>query len=79
MLQVYDVTAGKQFYGRNAPYSGFAGRDASRSFLTMCFTEECLTNAHDLSGLSPQEMQVIDDWAIFFDEEHLYPFVGYVK
>jgi len=38
-----------------------------------------LTNAHDLSGLSPQEMQVIDDWAIFFDEEHLYPFVGYVK
>jgi len=45
----------------------------------MCFAEECLAHANDLTGLPPKETQVIDDWAEFFDEEHMYPFVGYVK
>jgi predicted heme/steroid binding protein len=37
--RVYDVTAGRSHYGPEGGYHGFAGRDASRSFLDLCFTD----------------------------------------
>ena len=32
--QVYDVTEGKQYYGKGEGYQGFAGRDASKAFVS---------------------------------------------
>lgn len=43
--RLYDVTRGKSYYGPNGGYHIFAGRDASRSFVTGCFDvndEKCI-------------------------------------
>ena len=32
--EVFDVSAGKKFYGKGKGYGGFVGRDASRAFVT---------------------------------------------
>jgi cytochrome b involved in lipid metabolism len=32
--EVYDVTAGRRHYGKDGGYSFFAGRDASRAYVT---------------------------------------------
>lgn len=36
---VFDVTAGKSFYGPDGPYGNFAGRDASRGMAKQSFDE----------------------------------------
>ena len=53
--KVYDVTAGRWVYGPRGTYHFFAGRDASRAYVTGCF-ETHLT--HDVRGLTFEELQV---------------------
>jgi hypothetical protein len=38
-----------------------------------------LAVAHDLSGLSAEQLKGIDDWADFYEKDPKYPFVGFVK
>ncbi|KAH6680248.1 putative membrane steroid-binding protein 2 [Halenospora varia] len=37
---IYDVSAGRRFYGPGGSYSFFSGCDASRAFITSCFEED---------------------------------------
>ena len=37
---IYDVSAGRHMYGPDGSYSFFAGRDATRAFVTGCFDED---------------------------------------
>lgn len=37
---IYDVSAGRHFYGPGGGYHFFAGRDAARAFVTGCFDED---------------------------------------
>ena len=37
---IYDVTAGRHVYGPGGSYNFFAGRDATRAFITGCFQED---------------------------------------
>ena len=60
------------FYGPQGPYSLFAGRDASRALALMSFDLNDLTG--DLEGLSPDELEVLQDWEEKFKER--YPVVG---
>ncbi|XP_028662855.1 neuferricin [Erpetoichthys calabaricus] len=70
--QVFDVSRGRRHYSPGGSYHVFAGKDGSRAFVTGDFTETGLVD--DLSGLSPLEVLVINDWLSFYKKE--YPFVG---
>lgn len=70
--QVYNVEKGWKHYGPEGAYSFFAGRDASRAFVTGDFTENGLVD--DVSGLSPTEMMTLHGWLEFYKKE--YSFVG---
>ncbi|TVU47256.1 hypothetical protein EJB05_06849 [Eragrostis curvula] len=72
--QVYDVSRGRLFYGPQGPYSLFAGRDATRALALMSFDPNDLTG--DLEGLSPDELEVLQDWEEKFKER--YPRVGHL-
>nr|GLL32766.1 probable steroid-binding protein 3 [Ipomoea trifida]GMD26309.1 probable steroid-binding protein 3 [Ipomoea batatas]GME21630.1 probable steroid-binding protein 3 [Ipomoea batatas] len=72
--RIFDVTAGKSFYGPGGDYSIFAGKDASRALAKMS------KNADDVSpsleGLSDKEIGVLTDWEKKFEAK--YPIVGTV-
>ena len=52
---VFDVSEGRNFYGPGGSYHIFAGRDASRAFVTGCFATHL---THDTRGFSDAEKQV---------------------
>jgi membrane-associated progesterone receptor component len=60
------------FYGPQGPYSLFAGRDATRALSLMSFDPNDLVG--DLEGLSPDDLEVLQDWEEKFKER--YPRVG---
>jgi hypothetical protein len=71
---VFDVSSGKEFYGKEGGYSVFAGRDGSRAFITGCFDEQGAT--HDLRGLSERQIESLKKWRDFYHEHATYKFVG---
>ncbi|KAL3900790.1 MAG: hypothetical protein SGCHY_001099 [Lobulomycetales sp.] len=73
--KVYDVTAGKDYYGPKGGYSFFAGRDATRSFITGCFKTHL---THDLRGLSDAELKGLDQWTSMYADSEKYFYVGKV-
>jgi len=73
--KIFDVTRGKKFYGPGGPYSGFAGRDASRGLAT--FSVEHVGDEYDdLSDLKPSELEQVKEWELQFSEK--YDYVGRV-
>lgn len=74
--RVFDVTAGRNFYGPGGPYANFAGRDASRGLANHSFDEDMLTK--DLNGpldpldkLGPDELDSLRDWEERFESKYL--------
>jgi len=63
---VYDVTRGENFYGLDAPYSNFSGRDSSRAYGKVD-TEE---HAWHINDLTLSEKQSLNDWAESFDMKY---------
>jgi len=68
--QVYDVTKGKKHYTEGGGYEFFAGRDASRAFLTGCFKEDCLVP--DLTGLTDEQEAGVKHWDEFYKKTYQY-------
>lgn len=62
-------------YGEGGPYHIFAGRDVSRALAKMSFDPEAL-ESRDLSDLTPQQLQTLQDWEKKFVEVKKYPVVG---
>ncbi|CAG9461537.1 unnamed protein product [Pedinophyceae sp. YPF-701] len=73
--RVYDVSAGARHYGPEGAYAAFAGRDASRAFVTGDFVHD-LTD--DVSGLTTSELEGLHGWSQFYDESD-YPLVGVLE
>ncbi|TYI50119.1 hypothetical protein E1A91_D12G079700v1 [Gossypium mustelinum] len=78
---LFDVTKGKSHYGAGGGYSHFAGRDASRAFVSGNFTvrskqrkriRDGLTDS--LRGLSSTEVHSVVGWRDFYFRS--YKFVG---
>ncbi|KJH48940.1 cytochrome b5-like Heme/Steroid binding domain protein [Dictyocaulus viviparus] len=70
--RVYNVDKGKKHYGVGGGYHFFAGRDATRAFVTGDFTEAGLID--DTSGLSHEDLLGIRDWVSFYEKD--YKLVG---
>ncbi|XP_058095360.1 membrane-associated progesterone-binding protein 4 [Magnolia sinica] len=67
---VFDVTKGRTHYGPGGGYNHFAGRDASRAFISGNFTGDGLTDS--LQGLSTSEMKSIVDWRAFYFRSYIF-------
>lgn len=72
--KVYDVTAGRDFYGPGSGYSAFAGTDASVPYVTGKFTAEEATK--ELNTITSQQVGALNDWADFYEKSDKYKFVG---
>jgi len=71
-------TAGKQHYQKGSGYNFFAGKDATRSFITGCFNDECFkSQPKGLSGLTEKEIEEVSSWVKTYDEK--YVFVGLLR
>jgi membrane-associated progesterone receptor component len=74
--KVFDVTAGRNFYGPGGPYANFAGRDASRGLACGSFDEDMLTKDLDgpldkLEGLGSDELDALRGWEERFEAKYL--------
>ncbi|ORX96386.1 cytochrome b5-like heme/steroid binding domain-containing protein [Clohesyomyces aquaticus] len=74
--RVFDVTAGRNFYGPGGPYANFAGRDASRGLACGSFDEDMLTKDLDgpldaLEDLGEEQMDAMRGWEERFQEKYL--------
>ncbi|PLW11560.1 hypothetical protein PCANC_20587 [Puccinia coronata f. sp. avenae] len=72
---VYNVNANPAMYGPGGSYHHFAGKDASRAFVTGCF-KTGLT--FDVRGLSQKQQKSLEYWANFFENSLKYFRVGTV-
>ncbi|KPP79375.1 neudesin-like, partial [Scleropages formosus] len=71
---VFDVSKGKEFYGKGAPYNALAGKDCTRAVAKMSLDPEDLT--HDTTGLTEEQLQSLE--SVFKDTyKAKYPIVGY--
>ncbi|XP_072313903.1 neudesin [Eucyclogobius newberryi] len=71
---VFDVTKGKEFYGKDAPYNALVGKDSSRAVAKMSLEPDDLTS--DTTGLTEEQLQSLDS---IFEGTYKakYPIVGY--
>ncbi|XP_073409489.1 neudesin [Dendrobates tinctorius] len=71
---VFDVSAGKEFYGKGAPYNALAGIDSTRAVAKMSLEPEDLIA--DTTGLTGDQLKSLDD---IFESVYKkkYPIVGY--
>ncbi|CAL1702659.1 unnamed protein product [Somion occarium] len=72
---VYDVTAGRNFYGPNGMYANFAGRDASRGMAKQSFDVEMLTPIDQpldkLEDLTSEEIESMKGWMDHFSSKYI--------
>ncbi|XP_051252182.1 neudesin [Dicentrarchus labrax] len=71
---VFDVTKGKEFYGKDAPYNALVGKDSTRAVAKMSLDPEDLTS--DTTGLTEEQLTSLDS---VFEGTYKtkYPIVGY--
>eukprot|EP00736_Rhodelphis_marinus_P003902 Rmarinus@m.20413 len=69
---VYDVSKGKNFYGKGGAYHVFAGRHATRAFALMSTKVEDAVPSID--GLKPIDLKTLEDWVVKFRSK--YPVVA---
>jgi predicted heme/steroid binding protein len=72
--RVYDVSAGKKFYGPGGPYQNFGGHDVTYSLSTGCRTDDCLFLS--VEDLDEKLMKEGKRWLSFFHLHDKYPLVG---
>ncbi|OCF33926.1 hypothetical protein I316_04269 [Kwoniella heveanensis BCC8398] len=72
---VFDVTAGKTFYGPDGVYGNFAGRDASRGMAKQSFELDMLTPLDQpldtLSDITPAEIDNMRGWHEHFERKYI--------
>ncbi|KAI2654558.1 Neudesin [Labeo rohita] len=73
---VFDVTTGKEFYGKGAPYNALVGKDSTRAVAKMSLDPADLT--YDTTGLTESQLESLEQ--IFKGTyKAKYPIVGYTS
>lgn len=72
--KIYDVDKGYRHYGPGGSYSHFAGKDATRGFITGDFSHDSLTD--DILDLELSSISGVREWIDFYQRE--YPNIGVV-
>ncbi|KAK2460486.1 hypothetical protein APHAL10511_007492 [Amanita phalloides] len=72
---VFDVSAGRSFYGPEGMYGNFAGRDASRGMAKQSFESDMLTSIDQpidrLTDLKPDEIENMKGWYDHFANKYI--------
>ncbi|ODN84591.1 hypothetical protein L202_00507 [Cryptococcus amylolentus CBS 6039] len=72
---VFDVTAGKTFYGPDGVYGNFAGRDASRGMAKQSYELDMLVPLEGpldmLADLTPAEVENMRGWHQHFEGKYI--------
>uniref|UniRef100_A0A183CD85 Cytochrome b5 heme-binding domain-containing protein n=1 Tax=Globodera pallida TaxID=36090 RepID=A0A183CD85_GLOPA len=66
--QVFDVDKGRKHYGMGGGYHFFAGKDATRTFVSGDFSSS--GDCSDASELSESELLSVQDWITFYEREY---------
>ncbi|XP_064809143.1 neudesin-like isoform X2 [Oncorhynchus masou masou] len=71
---IFDVTKGKEFYGKDGPYNALVGKDCTRAVAKMSLEPADLTS--DTTGLTEEQLQSLES---VFEGTYKtkYPIVGY--
>lgn len=72
--RVYDVSQGEKFYGPDANYAMFAGKDVTRALCLGCKEPECLVRSTE--DLSVDQIKEGKRWLSFFHTHDKYHYVG---
>ena len=73
---VFDVTAGKDFYGPGGAYEVLAGRDASLGLAAMETDESKWPSKGTFDELTAMEADTLNDWLQRFEDK--YPLMGFL-
>jgi len=73
--KIYDMTEARNFYGPEAPYHVYAGREAARALGKMSLAESDCTG--EIDDFSEKEKTILEDWDTKFASK--YKVVGQVK
>lgn len=77
LSQVYDVSAGPEYYSQTGPYRVFVGRDGNVPFITGTFNPE--EAEKPLTELEPHQLHALQHWAEFYRDEPKYHFIGLLE
>ncbi|KAK4282047.1 hypothetical protein QN277_013469 [Acacia crassicarpa] len=67
--QIYDVSAGRNFYGPGGPYAMFAGKECSRALALLSFKPVDING--NLEDLSEEDLVILEDWEYKFIEKYV--------
>jgi hypothetical protein len=73
---VFDVSTGRDYYGKGGTYNVFAGKDASRALVCGCMNKE--VQIYDYRGLKESQLNRIEYWQKFYWGHASYFYVGKV-
>jgi len=66
---VYDVTKGAKYYGKDGSYEFFAGKDATRAFATGNFKDDLNDNIEDFTE---HQVGELFNWKKTYDDGYIY-------
>lgn len=73
---VFDVSGARNFYGPDAPYGVFAGRECGVALAKMSFDEKYLDDLEGIDSLSFGEKTELEGWIDKFTNFRVYPIKG---
>jgi len=69
---IFDVTSGAQHYKKGASYNFLTGKDASVSFFTGCFDDECFAKQKTgWDAVDNDGRKTINDWLLSYKEKYI--------